>query len=302
MELSLEQLQAFTSVVECGSFSAAARKLGKAQSSISGLINNLEIDTGFDLFDRSTKIPTLTPEGLALLNDVKAVMKSHRNLKSRIDNLLDKVESEISLAYDNLAIPEGLMMGIAAEFEQAFPMTSLMLLEASHKRAYQLIEQGKVNLAVAISQDDYPEQFAFRGICHVHYCTVAGAKHPLARLESVTPQDLAQYRHLRITDTQTGFRRFDSDLSTNIWYTNAPASILEMIRQGLGWAEMPLHAVQSHMINGSIVKLPTSHQAVSYPHCVDLIWPTEGAMGRCLQWLLQRITQKAAALEQRPAI
>jgi DNA-binding transcriptional LysR family regulator len=302
MELSLEQLQAFIATVETGSFSAAARRLGKAQSSISGLISNLEIDAGFSLFDRSSKIPKLTPEGLALMNDVKSVLKSHRNLRHRIDNIMDSVESEISLAYDNMAIPDGVMLGLASEFEQQFPLTSLMLLEATHKRAYQLIEQNKVNLAVVISQDDYPEQFAFRGICHVHYCTVAGAKHPLAKLDKVAPQDLAQYRHLRITDTQTGFRRFDSDLTSNIWYSNSPTTMMEMLRQGLGWAEMPLHAVESQLLNGSIVRLPTSHQEVTFPHCVDLIWQTEGAMGQCLQWLLERITYKAKALNQRPAL
>ena len=80
MKLSFEQLQAFLTTVETGSFSAAARKLGKAQSSISGLISNLEIDAGFEVFDRSKRTPPLTAEGLALLNDIKSVLKSYNNL------------------------------------------------------------------------------------------------------------------------------------------------------------------------------------------------------------------------------
>ena len=50
---SLDQLQAFVSAADHGSFSAAARQLGKAQSAVSTAVINLEIDTGVDLFDRS---------------------------------------------------------------------------------------------------------------------------------------------------------------------------------------------------------------------------------------------------------
>ena len=80
MQFSLEQLDAFLASVETGSFSAAARKLGKAQSSVSGLISNMEIDTGFDLFDRTSRSPRLTREGEILLRDIKAVLKSHQAL------------------------------------------------------------------------------------------------------------------------------------------------------------------------------------------------------------------------------
>ncbi|MFT5236303.1 MAG: DNA-binding transcriptional LysR family regulator, partial [Shewanella sp.] len=53
MNWSLNQLEAFVLSVRHGSFSAAARKLGRAQSRISTAISNLEADLGFELFDRS---------------------------------------------------------------------------------------------------------------------------------------------------------------------------------------------------------------------------------------------------------
>ncbi|MCS6036963.1 LysR family transcriptional regulator [Klebsiella pneumoniae subsp. pneumoniae] len=46
-----------------GSFSAAARRLRKSQSTISTAIANLEADLGVTLFDRATRQPTLTPQG-----------------------------------------------------------------------------------------------------------------------------------------------------------------------------------------------------------------------------------------------
>ncbi|WP_394172976.1 LysR family transcriptional regulator [Thalassotalea litorea] len=290
MQLSLEQLQAFKVTVETGSFSAAARKLGKAQSSISGLIMNLEIDAGFALFDRSSRSPKLTPEGLSLLNDINAVLNSHHNLTSRIANLAQEVEPEIAIAIDSFAFPHTKLLKLTAKFEEKFPHTSLLLYNSPHQQAYHLINENKVNLAIALSQDDYPQQFAFRGISHAHYSTVVSKEHPLAQLSAVTPQDLATYRHLRITDAEAGFRRFDSELSTSVWYTNDNNLLIEAVRNSFGWAELPVASIKKDLQSGALVKLPTTHQTVTFPHCVDMIWHSEGAMGIALNWLVDEFT------------
>ncbi|TKB46370.1 LysR family transcriptional regulator [Thalassotalea mangrovi] len=296
MQLSLEQLQAFKVTVETGSFSAAARKLGKAQSSISGLIMNLEIDAGFSLFDRSSRSPKLTPEGLSLLNDINAVLNSHHNLTSRIANLAEEVEPEIAVAIDSFAIPHAKLLPLVARFEQKFPHTSLLLYTSPHQHAYHLISEGKANLAIALSKDDYPQQFAFRGISHAHYCTVVSNQHPLATFAQVTPQDLASYRHLRITDTVTGFRRFDSELSTSVWYSNDASLLIEGVKHGFGWAELPVASIEKDLQSGVLIKLPTTHQTVTFPHCVDMIWHSQGAMGVALNWLIDEFTQLGKVL------
>ena len=63
MTPSLEHFKALLATAETGSFSAAARRLGKAQSVVSAAIANLEIDLGLALFDRSGRYPVLTEAG-----------------------------------------------------------------------------------------------------------------------------------------------------------------------------------------------------------------------------------------------
>ena len=60
MHYSPEALTAFVEAAASGSFSAAARRMRKSQSTISTAISNLETDLGLTLFDRSTRQPTLT--------------------------------------------------------------------------------------------------------------------------------------------------------------------------------------------------------------------------------------------------
>ncbi len=71
---TLDQLQVLLAVAETGSFSAAGRRLNRAQSVISYTIANLEAQLRFKLFAREgTREPILTPEGRAVLPDARRI-------------------------------------------------------------------------------------------------------------------------------------------------------------------------------------------------------------------------------------
>jgi DNA-binding transcriptional LysR family regulator len=77
--VSLDQLRTFIAAVDEGSFSAAARKLLRAQSVVSETVSNLEEQIGVPLFDRSGRYPKLTPAGIVLL--------AERNIITGVDLL-----------------------------------------------------------------------------------------------------------------------------------------------------------------------------------------------------------------------
>ncbi|CAH1542768.1 Transcriptional regulator, LysR family [Vibrio rotiferianus] len=78
---NLQQLETLVMCVECGSFSAAARKLGKAQSAVSTTISNLEIDTGLTIFDRTSRLPNLTAQGERLHAQAISLLSMHNTYK-----------------------------------------------------------------------------------------------------------------------------------------------------------------------------------------------------------------------------
>ncbi|MDP3309728.1 MAG: LysR family transcriptional regulator, partial [Polaromonas sp.] len=80
MRHSPEALTAFAEAATLGSFSAAARKLGKSQSTISSAIANLEIDLGLSLFDRSSRKPALTEHGRVMLGKVQDILAASDRL------------------------------------------------------------------------------------------------------------------------------------------------------------------------------------------------------------------------------
>ena len=78
--MTLDQLRILVAVAETGSFSAAARKLGRVQSAISQSVQSLETTLGIPLFDRDGKVPKLNDAGRALLGDAQQLIRGAETL------------------------------------------------------------------------------------------------------------------------------------------------------------------------------------------------------------------------------
>src|SRR6185295_18626073 len=124
---TLDQVAVFLAIVETGSFTAAARKLGRAVSVISYAIANLENQLGVSLFVRAgTARPKLSDAGRAILSD-------SRNLAIAVDGLLAKargltsgLEAEVSLVVD-VMWPAKKLVKALDDFRRKFPTVALRL-------------------------------------------------------------------------------------------------------------------------------------------------------------------------------
>ena len=96
----LDQLRSFIAAADQGSFSAAARKLRRAQSAVSELVSSLEAQIGITLFDRSGRYPKPTPEGLVLLADARGVISGVDFMKARAKGMASGLEPELSVVVD----------------------------------------------------------------------------------------------------------------------------------------------------------------------------------------------------------
>ena len=81
--ISLDQLRTFVAAADAGSFSAAARRLNRVQSAVSGWVNGLEGQLGVTLFDRTGRYPKLTREGELLLADARNIVGNADLMKAR---------------------------------------------------------------------------------------------------------------------------------------------------------------------------------------------------------------------------
>src|SRR5262245_66539405 len=93
-------MRAFVAVVEAGSFRAGAGRLSRVQSAVSHAISNLERQLGLALFDRSGHRARLTPEGRAMLGEVRAILLKVDSMRARARGLGEGVELRLAIALD----------------------------------------------------------------------------------------------------------------------------------------------------------------------------------------------------------
>src|SRR5260221_10671320 len=124
--ITLDQLRTFIAAVDEGSFSAAGRKLRRAQSVVSQALANLEAQLGVKLFDRSARYPKLTDEGRSLLVDARSVADNVDGFKARARAMREGLEPELAVAMD-VMYPMQAVTRAAMSSCKNYPTTPLRL-------------------------------------------------------------------------------------------------------------------------------------------------------------------------------
>ena len=195
MDWTIEQLLAFATAAEKGSFSAAARCLGRAQSVVSTHIAALEDTIGGELFDRSSRFPTLTVVGRALLPEAQAVLRqSHRFELCALAQAGDKA------LHLNISLSHGISFrGISetiAALTLRYPYVTGSCQMKPTDEVWSDVKEGRAQLGLLLG--DPPPDNTCDILClgHIQYCAVASKDFPLSKLERVTMQDLSRHRQI----------------------------------------------------------------------------------------------------------
>lgn len=196
--ISQEVLLAFVQAATQGSFSAAARKLGRSQSTISAAVASLEIDLDVALFDRSSRKPALTPAGHVLLQRAEAILAASNRLEMTARQLSQGVEPKLTVAisdtYQSYRFEAALV-----EFEQRYPDLQLECLIAECEDLIELVQRGRAHLAFAEMQESYPPDLVTSTVAErTEIALFVNREHALAKLERVDQQLLEDHRELRL--------------------------------------------------------------------------------------------------------
>lgn len=282
MNWTLDQLQAFTLAAELGSFSAAARKLDKAQSRVSTAVANLEADLGFELFDRSRRLPELTPLGREMLLEAKSVLEQAERLQSRALSASREQEIELVLAFDE-AVQVLAFQPVIIELAQQFPQLKLTIINGSRDDISQYVLQKKAALGISFRTMQLAEELEFTALGQYQMHLVTSNEHPLTHIKTPTLSELQKYRQFVICD-RTGRGR-DKPLVADHWYIDSYYVISELVGIGLGWAVIPEHIVNSDFYAGSLTSLSLANLSMSETTEVGLIRRRDAGFGVVGEWL-----------------
>jgi DNA-binding transcriptional LysR family regulator len=254
--VTLDQLRTFIAAVDEGSFSAAGRKLRRAQSVVSQTLANLETQLGVKLFDRSARYPRLTEEGRSLLADARSVADNVDEFKARARAMRGGLEPELSVAMDVMYPMEALTRA-AVHSRKTYPHTPLRLYVEALGGVIKPVLDRNCSIGVIGSLPIAPDELQSEPLLSVLFVTVAGPSHPLAKSRGVVSASaIAKHVQLVLSDrTALSEGRDFGVLSPLTWRLADLGAKHAFLKAGLGWGHMPVHMVRADLDTGALVKI-----------------------------------------------
>lgn len=287
MRFSVDQVEAFVLVARHGSFSSAARAMGRSQSTVSESVANLEIALDTELFDRSTRAPTLTSEGEAMLREAQVLYDRSLAFERHGDVLATGAPSQVPVA---VAIPHRLVLPVFTEFAKAFPYTDLVLRNPAQGDVARLVFDGEVSLGISFALPDYDDQLAFHQMGKLIMSHVVHREHPLAAIERPSFDDLREYRRVAYDAHARALPTSEYLQSTQTWTADSYEALIPLATAAVGWATLPRQLILDELNRSELIEL---HLA-AYPHTdwlvsVDLLWLRRQQRNQAEEWLLNAL-------------
>lgn len=184
----LPDMAAFVLVAESGSFSAAARQLGLAPSSVSRQVARLEKALGMRLLERSTRALRLTEAGSEAFAQCQALLRSAEAVTDMAERRMGTVAGQVRLSMPK-ALGRQVIAPMLGEFLRRYPAVDLHL--RVDDRLIDPVSEA-VDLAIRIT-DQPPPGLIARRLLRVEHWLCAAPDYLAARGLPQTPAALAEH-------------------------------------------------------------------------------------------------------------
>ncbi|MDC0717625.1 LysR family transcriptional regulator [Nannocystis bainbridge] len=290
--ISIDQLRTLRAVAEAGSFTAAARQLGRVQAAVSQSIQRLEAQLQLKLFDRTGRVPVLTEHGAALVAAAEQIHADFEAVEAVVARLQRGEETRLSLVVDAM-FPSAALVGFAREFAAAHPGVELTIATEMLDAVTAMVRERRATLGIAGIDADL-RGLEQRQLADLKMIAVAAPSHPLAAI--VGPIDDAALGSAvqivlseRAADGRGSANR--GVLSARTWRVADLSTKHALIVGGLGWGHEPEHLVREAMGRGELVALNLAAWGDAPPlRQLTLVRRKRSPLGPVAGWAVDRLT------------
>ncbi|MDX1465737.1 MAG: HTH-type transcriptional regulator CysB [Halomonas sp.] len=220
--------------------SATAQSLFTSQPGISKQIRLLEDELGVEIFARSGKhLTRITPAGQAIIELAGQVLRLAENIKDVAQEHSDERRGSLSIATTHTQARYALPP-VIRDFTRKYPDVALHMQQGTPKQIAQMVSDGQADFAIATESLDLFNDLILLPCYRWNRCVLVPTGHPLAELETLTLEALADHPLVTYVFGFTGRSQLDDafrarGLSPNVVLTAADADVIKTyVRLGMG--------------------------------------------------------------------
>lgn len=264
----------FVAVMEAGSFTAAADRLGTSSGQASKLVSRLEADLGVRLLNRTTRAVSPTEAGQAYYNRMRQILDDIDSLDRAIRNASGAPRGRLRLSAP-LTFGSVELAPALNDFAAQFPLIELEV--AFSDRVVSIVDEG-FDLALRVGRS-LDSSLIVRRLCDVRIVLVAAEAYLAQRGVPSVPEDLGA--HDCIIDTNfrdlnrwpfrvPGGGAVSVPVTGRIRYSNAEAC-LSAAEAGLGLCCVPAFIAGTSIRAGRVRRLLTGFEPA--PYAMHALYP-----------------------------
>jgi len=292
MNFSSDNIQLFLAVLDRGSFSAAARTLGRVPSAVSMAIGNLEAELGYALFDRGPREVRATAQALALEPHARLIAEQLGLLQVHALELSQGLESSLTLA----VVPDidhRPLLAAIARLGERFPLLDIQLLSAPQEEALQLLDSGRADLCLAFAGLQVDARLGFQHIGMESLVATLSPTHPAlldGRIHYL--EDLINVRQILVRSRDLPLADPRALIGATHWSTDSFDFALQMVEAGLGWGDLPLARVAPLIDAGRLVRLQFRNTRNELQLPIHAFWRKQQPLRQAARLLIEQLAKR----------
>ncbi len=188
--MELRQLEYFQMASRLKNITRAAQRLRVSQPNITVAIKKLEAELGVQLFDRSQKQLTLTPEGKVFLKRIELALRN-------IDDAILEVNDYKQLQKGTIKIGIPPMMGaylfpkVFSGFRRLHPNLDVLLYEEGSLSIREKLESDELDFGIIIIPESTQNLNVLK-MSRNQLMVCVAQESPLAKKNKITPKDISE--------------------------------------------------------------------------------------------------------------
>jgi LysR family nitrogen assimilation transcriptional regulator len=249
--MDLKQLEYFRHVAELGSFTRAASFLSVVQPALSRQVRQLETELGQSLFERNGRGVVLTDAGTRLLEHARGILTQVGRARQELEDQRNGDSGHFTLGLPP-TLGRSVTVPLVKAFERLLPNARLATVEGLSAYIVEWLNLGRIDCALVYNALGSPT-LDLQPLLQEQLFLIAPLPARGARKarKSVTLAELADYPlnipsrpHAMRMSVESALAGVDVKIKVAHEIECIPA-IIDLVRQGLGYAVLPLNAVKS---------------------------------------------------------
>lgn len=272
--LDTETMRTFTKVVECNSFSKAAKLLYKTPAAISYRIKSLETDLNTQLFERTTRSVSLTLAGQHLYEHCSQWLLWLSTMPDELQQIRDGVERKVNVTINNLLYDVEAVTGLLAHLKEKFPFTNFNFTRQVYMGVWDSLLHGECHLAIgATGTESLDNMINIFPLGEVSWIFVAAKNHPVTQIEGpLSNESLRKFPAINVEDTSVHMNKRVAWLlpsQSEIIVPNISTKLACHLK-GLGIGFLPKSICQPYLDSGDLIACQVVNERKPSP--LSLAW------------------------------